>query len=341
MILKKLLSSTLLLAVCLTAVSQNEHCNTPNEAVIDLNSIGKCAIENFKNSNKEEFLKVSTRNRYVRKKNAYISKLKSNLNSTNKASVLAIDNVDHLPLFSSCTYASKSEQLDCFKEGIQNHVIANLNYPLDALSQKVEDNILTTFTINSNGFVKDVKAKGSKNYSSLESEAKRIISNLPQLKPAEHNGQTAEVSYNFYINFKLADNSIKESVITGSETYISEFIRVDLVSQKPVFVNCSTYDVGVQQECIRETIEHNILDNLTYPFDAAAEGIDGTVWVRFIINEEGYVSNITASGPTNGKLLEEEAERLVKLLPKFIPGKHNNEYVNVEYFIPIDFHLDE
>ena len=86
---------------------------------------------------------------------------------------------------------------------------------------------------------------------------------------------------------------------------------------------------------------HDILDNLTYPFDAAAEGIEGRVWVRFIIDEDGYVSNITTSGPQNGALLEEEAERLVKLLPKFIPGKHNDEYVNVEYFIPIDFHLDE
>ena len=84
-----------------------------------------------------------------------------------------------------------------------------------------------------------------------------------------------------------------------------------------------------------------ILENLIYPFDAAAEGIEGRVWVRFIVDKEGFVKNITTSGPPNTELLENEAERLIGLLPKFIPGKLNDDYVNVEYFLPIDFQLDQ
>ncbi len=354
MILKKLSLITLAFAVC-SVLAQNEHCTTPNDVELDLNAVGKCAIENFKNSNTQEFVKVSTRNRYVRRKtNTYLTKLRSNLNTksvSGVASVLSINSVDQLPLFNSCLTSNKSDQFDCFEQTVRNHVAANLTYPADALRRGIEDEVLATFTVNSNGFVKDVKAKGTKGVVSLESEAKRIISNLPQLIPAKHQGKTAEVRYNFYISFELdesqkvtAQPAMAVAASNGSSeanSYIKNFIRFDLVSQKPIFINCSDNELAEQQECIRETIANNIVDNLIYPFDAASEGIQGTVWVRFIIDEDGYVTDITASGPSNGKLLEEEAERLVKLLPKFVPGKHNNQYVNVEYFIPIDFQLNE
>ena len=85
---------------------------------------------------------------------------------------------------------------------------------------------------------------------------------------------------------------------------------------------------------------NNILEHLIYPFDAASEGVEGVVWVRFIIDVDGYIKNITTKGPPNGALLEKEASRLISLLPKFMPGKHNDNYVNVEYFMPIDFQLD-
>jgi len=350
MILKKYLTATFLFTTLLV-VSQNKVCSSPSsDGIADLNTIGKCAIERFKNSNKKEYVQISSRNRYVRRKtSSYLSKLKSNMSSSATSSsvrkvVYTFDNVDRLPLFSNCPATTKDQQVSCFQESIQNYVSSSLSYPEDALSAGIEDKVLTSFTINTNGYVKDIKVESSKGNESLEKEAKRIIYNLPQLKPAKHNGAVTEVRHKVYVNFELANanNSFGSApAVSHNQNYIQDFVTFDQVTEKPIFITCADYGVDVRQECIKETITQDILDNFTYPFDAAAEGIEGRVWVRFIIDQDGYVTNITTSGPANGVLLEQEAERLVKLLPKFLPGKQNGNYVNVEYFIPIDFHLDE
>ena len=128
---------------------------------------------------------------------------------------------------------------------------------------------------------------------------------------------------------------------TTKNTKVADFVRFDKVTEMPVFITCADFSDAFKEECKKETLVHYILDNLIYPFDAAAEGIHGRVWVRFIIDKDGYVTEITTKGPENGVLLEKEAKRLIGLLPKFIPGKMHDDYVNVEYFIPIDFELDE
>lgn len=346
MILRKYLTTAFLFTTLLV-VAQHETCSSSSaDGYTDLNTIGKCAIENFKKSNKKEYVQISTRSRYVRRKsNAYLTKLKSNLATAAAAKkvIRTIDNVDHLPTFFSCNVTTKEEEVSCFKDEIQSYISSSLHYPEEFLNKGVEDKVLTTFTINTNGYATDIKVESSKGISALENEAKRVINNLPQLKPAKYNGKATEVRHKVYVNFDLNATTVttNKPAIVYNQGYIKNFVSFDQVTEKPIFITCADYGVDVRQECIKETITHDVLDNLTYPFDAAAEGIEGRVWVRFVIDKDGYVSDITTSGPLNGVLLEEEAERLVKLLPKFIPGKHNGDYVNVEYFIPIDFHLDE
>jgi len=345
MILRKYITAIFVFTT-LVVTAQNEVCSSePSDGFADLNTIGKCAIEKFKKSNKKEYVQISTRSRYVRRKSStYLTKLRSNISSASKVkkTIRTVDNVDHLPSFSTCTAGTKEEELICFKDQIQSHIVANLNYPKSVLDKGIEDKVLTTFTINTNGYVKDIKVESSKGISALENEAKRVINDLPQLKPAKYAGTSTEVRHKVYVKFDLSNAASKEkTTVNHTEGFIKDFIAFDEVTEKPIFITCADYGVDVRQECIKETILHDVLDNLTYPFDAAAEGIEGRVWVRFIIDKDGYVSDITASGPENGKLLEEEAERLVKLLPKFLPGKSNGNYVNVEYFVPIDFHLDE
>ena len=67
--------------------------------------------------------------------------------------------------------------------------------------------------------------------------------------------------------------------------------------------------------------------------------ITGRVIVSFIINKEGEIKSITTKGPENGKILEEEARRIISLLPKMKPGTQRGEPVNVRYSIPINFSL--
>ncbi len=81
-------------------------------------------------------------------------------------------------------------------------------------------------------------------------------------------------------------------------------------------------------------------DNINYPAEAAEEGVSGRVVVRFVVTKTGAIDQVTIA---RGKhpALDKEAMRVVKKLPKFIPGKQNGENVNVWYTLPVNFKLQQ
>jgi protein TonB len=68
-----------------------------------------------------------------------------------------------------------------------------------------------------------------------------------------------------------------------------------------------------------------------YPESAREANIQGRVTVMFVIDKEGNVINVRARGSVGGSELEEEAIRIVNLLPQFKPGIHRGKPVNVSF----------
>ncbi|WP_293300494.1 energy transducer TonB [Pedobacter sp. UBA4863] len=82
-----------------------------------------------------------------------------------------------------------------------------------------------------------------------------------------------------------------------------------------------------------------LTENIKYPEQAKKENIQGTVFVSFTIEEDGSVNNVkTVRGLGFGT--NEEAERVLKLSPKWEPGVLDNKAVRVSYNIPIKFSLN-
>lgn len=78
--------------------------------------------------------------------------------------------------------------------------------------------------------------------------------------------------------------------------------------------------------------------NLRYPVQAKEYGIEGRVLVRFVVNEDGSISDIEAL-QTPGGGLGTEAIRIVKVMPKWKPGIYMDEIVKVYFTLPIMFSL--
>lgn len=78
--------------------------------------------------------------------------------------------------------------------------------------------------------------------------------------------------------------------------------------------------------------------NLDFPQLAIDLGISGIVYVQFVVTKEGLIQNATVvSGPGGG--LNQEALRVVNLMPAWKPGKHNGKAVAVNFTLPIKFQL--
>ncbi|WP_094571307.1 energy transducer TonB [Mucilaginibacter xinganensis] len=78
--------------------------------------------------------------------------------------------------------------------------------------------------------------------------------------------------------------------------------------------------------------------NLRFPVPAQEEGISGKVFLSFIIEKDGHLSNITVDRPA-GHGFDEEALRVLKLAKAWKPGMQNGQAVRVKYSIPINFQL--
>ncbi len=83
-------------------------------------------------------------------------------------------------------------------------------------------------------------------------------------------------------------------------------------------------------------------DNLQYPQSAADEGVEGTVFVDFIVGENGVVREATVTSFTFDDIdpaFKTEALRVVNLMPRWVPGRQHGKPVDVKYSIPITFML--
>ena len=81
-----------------------------------------------------------------------------------------------------------------------------------------------------------------------------------------------------------------------------------------------------------------VQSNLKYPEIAKKNGVQGRVVVQFLIKKDGSIEEIKIYRSRH-PALDEEAIRIVKTFPKFIPGKRNGVPVDMWYTLPINFKL--
>ncbi len=81
-----------------------------------------------------------------------------------------------------------------------------------------------------------------------------------------------------------------------------------------------------------------IRSNLSYPREALDNKIEGVVVAAFIVEKDGSVSNVEiVKGIGHG--CDQEVIRLIRLMPKWTPGKKDNANVRVKLNIPVEFKL--
>lgn len=81
-----------------------------------------------------------------------------------------------------------------------------------------------------------------------------------------------------------------------------------------------------------------IATHIKYPTMAAENNIQGRVVVKFVVKKDGNVGEVVVLRGKDPDL-DKEAVRVVKTLPRFIPGKMNGQSVSVWYTLPINFKL--
>lgn len=79
-------------------------------------------------------------------------------------------------------------------------------------------------------------------------------------------------------------------------------------------------------------------DNIKYPAEAIEKGIEGRVIVTFVVTKDGKITNAEVVRPAD-PLLNEEALRVLRFMPDWIPAKRNGQNVDLQYTLPLTFRL--
>ena len=85
-------------------------------------------------------------------------------------------------------------------------------------------------------------------------------------------------------------------------------------------------------------LQKYLASSVRYPVIAQENGIQGRVYIQFVINQRGEVTNVTILRGVDPSL-DREAVRVVEAMPKWKPGKQRNRPVRVSYTVPINFVL--
>ncbi len=143
------------------------------------------------------------------------------------------------------------------------------------------------------------------------------------------------------------EETIIESTETDQEEVIEEVEVVEeelaeevpfaIIEEVPTFPGCEKLAKSERRSCFQERMDRHVRRTFRYPEIAQEMGIQGRVYVQFIIDEKGNITNIQLRGPD--KNLEKEARWIIEKLPKMIPGIQRGRAVRVPFSYPITFRL--
>lgn len=112
------------------------------------------------------------------------------------------------------------------------------------------------------------------------------------------------------------------------------------VEQLPMFDACKGVRREEQKECFDNELQKFISKSVSYPSNDIENRNEGTALIEFIIDENGYVTNVKALDNKRATVtMQKAAEKAIKKMPKIIPARQGNENVRIKYLIPVSFRL--
>jgi TonB family protein len=198
---------------------------------------------------------------------------------------------------------------------LRKDIAGNVKYPEKAKNQRISGKVYVSFVVNKKGkVVEPTIARGVNPL--LDKEALRVIGELKTWKPGKEDGKPVKVQYTVPIKFAL--NSKKSSKKNGDVYY-----TVDVM---PVYPGGDS------------ALRSFIAKNVKYPSKAKEAGIQGKVYISFVVDKDGSVTDAKVARGVD-PLLDKESVRVVESMQTWNPGMEDGEPVKVQYTVPINFAL--
>ena len=131
--------------------------------------------------------------------------------------------------------------------------------------------------------------------------------------------------------------------VKGNDEAEGEVLKAKevVVDEKPKEEETKVFDVVEQMPQFPggpQALFEYLSKNIKYPVVAEENGIQGRVIVTFVVERDGSITDVRVAKSVDPSL-DKEAQRVVRSMPHWIPGKQNGSAVRVKYTVPVTFRL--
>ena len=137
----------------------------------------------------------------------------------------------------------------------------------------------------------------------------------------------------YFLNQLEEDTEIE---VIEEEEEVEDDTPFMVVENMPALGPCKSMRGDERHQCTQLEIIKYVSSNTKYPPIAKSAGIQGTVFVYFVVGKDGNVKDVKILKEVDSRL-DAEAKRVVESLPKFEPGQQRGKNVSVQYTIPVKF----
>lgn len=229
-----------------------------------------------------------------------------------------------------------SEVLSCTQERLEKAFLPLLEKHLKELPVDTLD-LGLSFTVNPEGKMERSSISMNIGKTTLSGKLKKRLEKVVKQSGPYRVSDYQSGAYPAWHRFEYQYEVLKrENQLLPTET--ADLYKGGVINQIPLFPSCQREGDRKDRECFQKRMREHIKSNFRYPESAFRQGIQGTVLIKFTIDETGTIKNIATDSPH--PLLTAEALRIVSLLPKFQPALENGDPVQIPYSIPIGFKLN-
>ncbi|MBK8563353.1 MAG: TonB family protein [Saprospiraceae bacterium] len=288
--------------------------------------------------------------------------------------IMASDEVlspDRSPFFPGCEDSILYFNF-CAYELLHNFIYDNLQYPNEALAKGIQGKVHMRIIVEKTGKISSWSPINSATIPEFVEEAVRIIRLMPNWIPGEIQGIKVRSYTSLQFDFQIkdgamvrpkqidvrkllaqiekGDNKPKTTMDPqkAAAQHETQTIHVqdkekpefyDKLEKPPLFPGCENEtDLQAKKSCSTAKMLAYVDANLKYPEIAIDNNVQGTVYVKFVVEKDGSLTNIEIIRDI-GAGCGEEVVRLVKMMPKWEPGTRRGRPDRVQFNMPVKFKL--
>lgn len=214
------------------------------------------------------------------------------------------------------------------------YLAKGIKYPVIAQENGIQGRVTASFIVEKDGSIRNVEVIRGVD-PSLDAEAIRILSDMPNWTPGKQRGQDVAVKYTVPVTFRLQGKTENQPTPGKDDIVVVGYGSNEADNSNQVFAMVEKMPEfpGGQDGLIAF-----LAKTIQYPKEAQEKGLQGRVVCSFIVEKNGSLSDVKVIRGIDPSL-DQEALRVISVMPKWTPGTQRGKTVRVKYTVPLTFTL--